>query len=372
MNSSGLTTLQSIPTLGGIAERSATSNPIGAIGEQFILAHQIATALMHATLIPDHLRGERKKIDGQWKLVPYEPEQIRANVMMVCNRALQWGVDPIALIAESFVVGGKLDFQGKVIIAVVNRLGGLRSNLSFEYEGQGEDLTVIVTGTLKNETTPRTVRLEYRKAVTKDNNGKINEQWTKDVESKLAYSGAKKWARRHTPEVILGLFSEDDEPAPAVDGTVHSQPAANYQESPALPSPQSTARSMYESRIGQTQTKADLERIVDKIKAEVPKVLSDQDKKDLIGLSKSRWRMLVDQEQDEVSQVPAGSDESIDPALDDRMLHYEAAINECTSQEELEKWIEAIDKDENLPVAKAKALGQYANERARQGFVQNA
>lgn len=367
---------------GGIAGRSESTTPMGAIGEQFVLAYQIASTLMHATLIPDHLRGERKKVNGNWTLVPYAPEQVQANVLMVVNRALQWNVDPIALIAESFVVGGKLDFQGKVIIAVVNRLGGLRSNLKFDYNGTGNELTVVVSGTLKTESEPRTISLCYKDAVTKDKDGNVNEQWRKDVESKLAYSGAKKWARRHTPEVVLGLFSEDEEePVPTVDGSVLPASVDNRAETVAKLESQlqgMTVYGSYSSRIVRANSRDELSRIVDRIKAEPSDVLDQNGKQDLIGSCKARWTQLGAQEQQEQprakdsfadeSQIPAGSDETIDPALDDRILHYEAMISESQSPDELEKWIQTIDKDDLLPIATVKQLGKYANERMKNGF----
>jgi hypothetical protein len=258
------------------------NNPLGDIGNRFILANQIAATLSAATLIPDHLRGERKKQNGEWQLVTFSPEQVRANVLMVVNRALQWGVDPIALISESFVVGGKLDFQGKVITAVVNALGGLKNNLTFAYSGMGEDLVVTVSGTLKNELTPRTINLAYKDAVTKDSQGRVNEQWKKDVESKLAYSGAKKWARRHAPGVVLGLFAEDeDEPITInVAASVANLPRKN----PVFDG--------YEERIATTDNRDDLTALVNKIKSEPLEVLDEAEVDYLRSIAKHRFRNL--------------------------------------------------------------------------------
>jgi hypothetical protein len=372
--SNSLSQLSNFPVLGGIAEQASSVSPVDEIGERFVAAYRISEVLMHATLIPDHLRGERKNVGGSWQMVPFTPDQIRANVMMVVNRALQWKVDPVALIAESFVVGGKLDFQGKVIIAVVNKLGGLQGNLKFEYSGKGDTLTVTVIGQLKGEASPRTVDLSFKDAVTKDKQGKVNEQWTKDVESKLAYSGAKKWARRHTPEVVLGLFGEEDD-----DRTDAMSPVieASSKPTPAIESKpwQDTLVGRYEVRINEVADRPALQRLVDKIKSEPDAVLAKDEKDYLVSMAKMVWlrKPGSEPEQEEVQSVndSAASDDSQnqDPALDDRVLHYEAMITEADSPESLEKWIVAIDADEVLPIAYKKSLGKFANERQRAGFA---
>jgi hypothetical protein len=371
--SNSLSQLSNFPVLGGIAEQASSVSPVDEIGERFVAAYRISEVLMHATLIPDHLRGERRNVGGSWQMVPFTPDQIRANVMMVVNRALQWKVDPVALIAESFVVGGKLDFQGKVIIAVVNKLGGLQGNLKFEYSGKGDTLTVTVIGQLKGEASPRTVDLSFKDAATKDKQGKLNEQWTKDVESKLAYSGAKKWARRHTPEVVLGLFGdeEDDraEPSsPVIEATSKPTPAI---ESKGWPE---TLVGGYEVRINEVADRTELTRLVDKIKSEPEAILTKEEKEYLVSMAKMVWgrKPGADQEQDEVQaaneSAASGDSQNQDPALDDRVLHYEAMITEADSPESLQKWIAAIDADEVLPIAYRKSLGKFANERQRAGY----
>lgn len=331
----------------------AVNNPLGEIGNRFILANQIASTLSAATLIPDHLRGERKKVNGEWQLIAFSPEQVRANVLMVVNRALQWGVDPIALISESFVVGGKLDFQGKVIAAVVNALGGLRNNLTFTYTGNGEDLVVTVAGTLKSENAPRTINLSYRDAVTKDGQGRVNEQWKKDVESKLAYSGAKKWARRHAPGVVLGLFAEDeDEPITInVTTSVADLPRKNI------------TMDGYEERIAASDNRDDLTALVNKIKSEPLEILDEAEVDYLRSIAKHRFRNLP-----AATKVEGQKPTEEVASSDDRILQYEAGIAESASADEVQRWVSAIDADPHLSTAEIKSLGKCANDRVKRGF----
>jgi hypothetical protein len=65
-------------------------------------------------------------------------------------------------------------------------------------------MTVIVTGTLQGESKVRTVSGSVASWKT--------DQWSpKNYEQRLAYRGAREWARRHAPGVMLGIVTDDDE-----------------------------------------------------------------------------------------------------------------------------------------------------------------
>jgi len=158
---------------------------------------RIASAIAAATLLPDHLRLDRNK-------KPLPEKQVQSNVFCVVSQAIRWGFDPYAVVDETYVVAGRLGYQGKLIAAVVNARSGLKENLSFAYSGSGQDRMVTVYGYFVGEKEPRTITLSVAQAKT------ANKMWTSDPDQKLAYSGATKWARRHSPEVMLGVLTDDD------------------------------------------------------------------------------------------------------------------------------------------------------------------
>lgn len=167
---------------------------------RFEHCYRIAKLMASASLIPDHL-----KIDPRSKQ-PLAPETIAANCFMIVNQAFRWEFDPFGVAPETYIVGGKLAFQGKLVAAAINARAGLEERLSYSFEGKPgtDDFTVTVSGRLKGEAAPRTVRVSVGQAKTQ------NEMWRKDPEQKLIYTGAIKWARRHTPEIILGVLIEDE------------------------------------------------------------------------------------------------------------------------------------------------------------------
>lgn len=159
---------------------------------------RIASVMAGASLIPEHMW---KNKSGELAL-----ETVKANCFLVVNQAFRWGMDPFAVVPETYVVGGKLGFQGKLIAAVINAKAGLEHDLDYEFSGKvgTDDFQVRVFATKKGESKPREITLTVGQGKTS------NDMWRKDAEQKLCYSGATKWARRHSPQTILGILTDDD------------------------------------------------------------------------------------------------------------------------------------------------------------------
>ena len=165
---------------------------------RFEHAMRIAGAMASANLIPKHLREDK---NGE-----FHPDTIRANCFIIVNQAIRWGFDPFSLLKECYVVGGVLGWQGKLVCAVINARAGLKQNLDFTFTGKKgtPEYEVTVHGTFKGEDKERIVTLTVAEAKT------ANDIWVADPEQKLCYSGAIKWSRRHAPEIVLGVLTEDD------------------------------------------------------------------------------------------------------------------------------------------------------------------
>lgn len=164
----------------------------------FAQINRVATMMCSSKLAPKHLQGVDKIADA----------------ILVVNQALRWQSDPFAVAQHTFVTSGKLGYEGKLIAAMVNASPKLRENLDYEYSGEGDDRTVTVTGQFKGSDRVRTVTGKVKDWKT------ANEFWKKNPDQMLAYRGAREWARRHMPEVLLGVNSEDEmQPRGLVDIT---------------------------------------------------------------------------------------------------------------------------------------------------------
>lgn len=191
---------------------------------------RVSRLMAMANLTPKHLQGAN--ID-----------QTLANCFRVVSQAMRWGMDPFAVVDETFVVSGKLGYQGKLVAAVINARANLAQRLSCEFSGQGEARTIRIVGQFRVENSPRDITLSIAQAKT------ANKMWVTDPDQKLWYSGVVKWARRHCPEILLGVLTDDDLERMKESGTcsavadvaakLHPQPDATITASAKL-NPQPT------------------------------------------------------------------------------------------------------------------------------------
>jgi hypothetical protein len=124
--------------------------------------------------------------------------------MFVIEQSSRWNMSPFAVAMETSFIQGKPMFSGKIVAAAVVSSGAIIGRLAYAYEGQGENRTITVSGTVRGEAEPRTVTVRLADAKT------ANKVWNTQPDQQLAYHGARVWARRHTPEVMLGVYSEEE------------------------------------------------------------------------------------------------------------------------------------------------------------------
>lgn len=187
---------------------------VGAVAPQ--VQYQASGALVPASMMEAVKLAE---IMCKGKLVPQHLQNSAADCLMVIEQAARWGLSPFAVAQCTSVIRGKLMFEGKLVAAVINARGDLEKRLEFVYSGDGANRTVRVIGTLRGEEKPRDVDVRLVDVRTD------NDSWRKQPDQQLAYSGARVWARRHMPELMLGVYAPDefdggDRPARAQHTTV--------------------------------------------------------------------------------------------------------------------------------------------------------
>ena len=138
------------------------------------------------------------------KLVPSHLHNSPGDCLMVIEASMRWQMSPFAVAQCTSVIQGKLMFEGKLVAAALNASGILSSRLDYEFSGAGQQRAVIVRGTLRGETKPREVTVFLADAKTS------NSLWTKQPDQQLVYAGTRVWARRHAPEVMLGVYAPEE------------------------------------------------------------------------------------------------------------------------------------------------------------------
>jgi hypothetical protein len=162
-------------------------------GAVFDQLQRVAMMMSKAGLVPAHLRG---------------PDHI-ADCFLIVAQAFRWRIDPFAVAQHTFVVSGKLGYEGKLVAALINTHRKVARALDYEYSGAGKERKVRVAARLHGEEKDREIDGTVEHWATD------NPKWKSMPDQMLAYRGAREWARRHLPEALLGIDNVE-EPGPAV------------------------------------------------------------------------------------------------------------------------------------------------------------
>jgi hypothetical protein len=178
-----------------------------------------------ADLLPAHLRAK--------------PADCLRVILLACD----WHMNPFAVADKTSVINGKLMFEGQLVAAIVNARGDLAGRLRYDFAGEKALRVLTVSGTLRGETTPRTITLTHEQAARINKNGQINQ----NPDQQMCYIGSRIWARRHTPELLLGVYADDEMPEADdlprnVTGTAENPPAGGFTGMPPAEAPAPTAR----------------------------------------------------------------------------------------------------------------------------------
>jgi len=136
--------------------------------------------------LPKHLRGEG------------------GACMAVAMQALQWEMNPFAVASKSYSVNGNIAYEAQLIAAVVNTRSGIKGRLKYEFTGEGDELRCKVSGELDGDV------CEYNTPPMKAITTRNSPLWKTDPEQQLGYYAARSWARRHCPEVLLGVYDKEE------------------------------------------------------------------------------------------------------------------------------------------------------------------
>jgi hypothetical protein len=196
------------------------------------------------TTIPDHFKGS--------------PADCAAVIM----QAIQWRMNPYAVAQKTHIVNGTLGYEAQLVNSAIQSSGVTLDRFAYEWFGpwekiigktkvkdvaatgkygdkdykkayqyripdyqmqDEEGLGVRISATLRGEQRPRVLELLLVQASVRN-----SPLWATDPKQQLAYLAVKRWSRLYSPDVILGVYSNDEleEFSPVmVDITPAAQPA---------------------------------------------------------------------------------------------------------------------------------------------------
>jgi ribosome modulation factor len=140
-----------------------------------------------------------------------------AALIMICQ---PYGFNPFMVSWKTYKASKNADapiaFEGQLVNAMVNMSAPVRGRLRYSYDGDGPMRRCTVTG-IDRETGDEIV---YTSPPVKDIPIKNSPLWKADPDQQLGYYSARAWARRHFPELLLGVYTREEiEEAPIRDVT---------------------------------------------------------------------------------------------------------------------------------------------------------
>ena len=168
------------------------------------------------------------------RLVPECLQNSPGDCLMVVEQSMRWGMSPFAVAQCTSSVRGKLMFEGKLVAAVVNSAPLLAGDLDYEFSGAGNDRSVKVTGKLKDGRV-RDVTVKLADILTYEKDGSLKQMWKKQPDQQLVYGGARVWARRWTPQLMLGVYSPEEIDDAQMRDVTPPREAVTHQNAPKAP-----------------------------------------------------------------------------------------------------------------------------------------
>lgn len=130
-----------------------------------------------------------------------------AALIMICQ---PYGFNPFMTSWKTYKASKSADapvsFEGQLVNAMVNMSAPIKGRLKYSYDGEGATRRCTVTG-IDRETGEE---ITYTTPMLKDIPVKNSPLWKGDPDQQMGYYAARSWARRHFPELLLGVYTREE------------------------------------------------------------------------------------------------------------------------------------------------------------------
>lgn len=137
------------------------------------------------------------------------PKHLRQNpgaCLAIAVQGFEWGINPFALANKSYVVNDRIAYESAMYHTVLMRRAPIQGRIKMEYAGDGPSRTCRVFAKLAEDgeiveyTSPK-----FSTIITKN-----SPQWKYDPDQQLFYFSVRAFARRHFPDVMMGVYTVDE------------------------------------------------------------------------------------------------------------------------------------------------------------------
>jgi len=136
------------------------------------------------------------------------PKHLRDNpgaCLAVAIQASEWQMSPFAVANKSYSVNDRLAYEAQLVNAVILARAPIVGRFKIEYIGEGDARQCKVTAKLTDGDT-----VDYTSPPIGKITVKNSPLWKSDPDQQLFYFSSRSMCRRHFPDVILGIYTEDE------------------------------------------------------------------------------------------------------------------------------------------------------------------
>jgi hypothetical protein len=137
------------------------------------------------------------------------PPHLRGNpgfCLAICIQAMEWRFSPFAVANKSYVVNDRVGYESQLIHAVIEERAPIEGRLRHTFSGEGDKRRCTVWADIAGSDEP----LEYTSPEIGSITPKNSPLWKSKPDLQLFYNTSRDWARVYFPEVILGVYSDDE------------------------------------------------------------------------------------------------------------------------------------------------------------------
>jgi len=154
------------------------------------------------------------------------PKHLRDNpgsCLRVIQQSMAWEMDPWAVASKTYSVNDILAYEAQLIAAVIKRWAPIKERvIPYVFTGEGGELQCSIT--VHHAETGEAI--PYVSPKKKDISPQNSPLWKVDPQQQLGYYSIRALARRHFPEILLGVY--DREEVLAMKDVTPDKPVTNF------------------------------------------------------------------------------------------------------------------------------------------------
>lgn len=124
----------------------------------------------------------------------------------IAMQAWRWNMDPFSCSQKAYLVNEVISYEAQLVHAIVMKNAPLSKRPRVSYSGDGETRRCKVIFHVIGEDEP----LEYESPEKKDIKPQNSPLWKTDADQQLWYYSVRAGARRHFPEILMGVYTPEE------------------------------------------------------------------------------------------------------------------------------------------------------------------